>query len=75
MGISGCTSCQAGGAEALKAYDQKIDTQRRNDVLANAAAIEAQKASEVGQVRPAEALGENRPVPVGTVGGIINISV
>lgn len=75
MGISGCTSCQSGGAEALKAYDQTIDIQRRNDVQANAATIEAQRAREIQQVHPAEALGENRPVPGGTVGGIINISV
>jgi len=68
MGISGCTSCQAGGVEALKAYDQAFQLRRDNEARENSKALEAQ------QLQRNQDYAENRPVADGTVGSIINIS-
>jgi hypothetical protein len=68
MGISGCTSCQQGGAEALKAYDQNFQVRRDDEARQNAKAVDTQQASS------AQASLENRPIAGAVVGSNINIS-
>ena len=68
MGISGCTSCQAGGIEALKAYDRAYQL-RRSD-----AAKEVSNAQALQQLQRNQASSENRPIAGSTVGSVINIS-
>jgi hypothetical protein len=68
MGISGCTSCQAGGAEALKAYDQVFQIKRDRE------AREVSQAVENQQSTLDQAGSENRPIANSTVGSVINIS-
>lgn len=66
MGISGCTSCQVGGPEALKAYDQAY-AQRR--IAETAVASAPAKIDNPGGAH------ENRPIVGAVVGSQINIKV
>jgi hypothetical protein len=66
MGVSGCTSCQAGGAEALKAYDQAFQVRRDDEAARNTKALEAQKESNT------QASSENRPIAGAVAGSVIN---
>jgi hypothetical protein len=68
MGVSGCTSCQLGGPEALQAYDRAYQAKRNEEAAAADAGVQ-------DKVREARRLDENRPVPGATVGGYINIRV
>jgi hypothetical protein len=65
MGVSGCTACQIGGPEALKAYDRAYQA----NLDAQAALVE--RLNEAAQARN---IYENQPVAGATVGSIINIS-
>ena len=69
MGISGCTSCQVGGAEALKAYGNTFQNRREN------AALESSKAELTQHQNYNQPGSDNRPVANSTVGSIINVSV
>ena len=68
MGISGCTSCQAGGVEALRAYDQAVQVKRNDEVK------ESSQRVEIQPIDPGQASSENRPIADAAVGSIINIS-
>lgn len=74
MGISGCTSCQLGSVEALRAYDQAYQVKRSSETTEVSKAQEAKQANEAQQVSRTQASFENRPIAGGTVGSIINIS-
>lgn len=63
MGISGCTACQAGGQDALQAYDRAYQSRLDQQRALNA------------PLRPALApASENRPLASGTLGTQINLS-
>ena len=64
--ISGCTECQVGGTQALRAYDQAF-VLRREEVAAQRVQNEA--------VQRERNRFENQPIAGATVGSIINISV
>jgi hypothetical protein len=68
MSVSGATSCQLGGTEALKAYDRAYET-RRNDEAASNTAGSAQE-----QVSRNQSIFENRPIAGAIAGSNINIS-
>jgi hypothetical protein len=80
MGISGCTSCQVGGLEALRAYDRAFEVRRDTEAKQAKKADEArkaEKAAETGQTQqtnPTQSIYENRPTADSTVGSVINIS-
>ncbi|WP_373976549.1 hypothetical protein NT239_07395 [Chitinibacter sp. SCUT-21] len=63
MGISGCTSCQLGGTEALKAYDRAYQLKLNEEAKQQAAQI--QKPNE----------GINQPEIGAIVGGSINLKI
>lgn len=67
MGVSGCTSCQLGGLEALQAYDRAYQAKLYEETAAGA--------DTSGKTQETSRLDENRPVPGATVGSYINISV
>lgn len=69
MGISGCTSCQLGGVEALKAYDRAYQAKLNQEAADGARNPPPRQASEI------QANSENRPIAGATVGSNINISV
>ena len=66
MEISGITSSQQGGVDALKAYDQAHQVQRNG----NNAAAQATTAAK----QPSPPSSENRPIAGSTIGSRINIS-
>lgn len=71
MGICGCSACEVGGAEALKAYDRAFEVRR------DAAASQAEKSREAtlpAQISPNPAIYENQPTEGSTLGSVINIS-
>ncbi len=64
MGVSGCTSCQTGGVEALKAYDHQYQIKLQEENAKN---------SQVGPNRLNQE--ENKPIVGATSGSVINLSV
>lgn len=68
MGVSGCTSCQLGGVEALKAYD------RAYQVKLDAEAAKNAKVPDPNPAGQSLANFENRPIAGATIGSQINIS-
>ena len=70
MGISGCTSCQLGGLEALRAYDQNFQA-RQN---ANSRATQKIASPAENPSVSSQEIYENRPIAGAVAGGNINIS-
>ncbi len=66
MGVSGCTSCQVGGVEALKAYDRAYEVKMKEKEMA------MEKQAEAARQRN---IYENQPVEGASIGSRINISV
>ncbi|HNE43500.1 MAG TPA: hypothetical protein PKL28_12345 [Rhodocyclaceae bacterium] len=64
--ISGCTECQVGGPQALRAFDQAFVLHREE--------LEAQRAQLETAQRESTRF-ENQPIAGATVGSIINVSV
>lgn len=64
--ISGCTECQVGGPQALRAYDQAFVLRREE--------MEAQRVQREAAQRESKRF-ENQPIAGATVGSIINVSV
>ncbi|STQ89561.1 hypothetical protein [Iodobacter fluviatilis] len=64
MGVSGCTSCQTGGMEALKAYDHQYQMKLQEDYV---------RQTQVAPERLTQ--GENNPVTGAISGSVINLSV
>ncbi|MBI1890495.1 MAG: hypothetical protein HYS18_07615 [Burkholderiales bacterium] len=68
MGISGCTACQFGSVDALKAYERNIQVKQDSDAQVQ----QAQQQQLVDERKIA--VGENNPTPGATVGSVINIT-
>lgn len=66
MSVSGCTSCQAGGAEALKAYDHRYQTQLDENAR--------QQQKPAAALTPASNQYTNQPIAGAQIGSRINIS-
>lgn len=68
MSISGCTSCQLGGVEALKAYDQAFERRRIEDAANDTKKLESEAARNRERF-------QNQPIAGAVIGSSINISV
>jgi hypothetical protein len=64
MGVSGCTSCQAGGVEALKAYDHQYQVKLQEEHVKKTQVVPNRLNQE-----------ENNPIVGATSGSVINLSV
>lgn len=69
MGISGCTSCQLGGFEALRAYEQQVVERKQ------AEASQVLQQLSAAQDGLNSLLGVNQPAPGAISGSQINIRV
>lgn len=67
MGISGCTSCQLGGVEALKAYERRFQDKLNQE--------DDRELKALAEANRTQVNAENRPVAGATVGSQINLSV